>query len=102
MICSTACTGVIASTGSIMGSCVATNILSSDCGAVVDWNHLDAERNAAHTTAREAPISTDASRVAVYVVPTNEELLIARDTVSMVSGTSQPSLTSRSLLVKND
>jgi acetate kinase len=50
---------------------------------------LDPERNSAHTAAREGPISADSSRVAVYVIPTNEELLIARDTVRVVSGTAQ-------------
>ena len=30
-------------------------------------------------------LSTDASRVAVYLIPTNEELLIARDTAALVS-----------------
>ena len=29
-------------------------------------------------------LSTDASRVAVYLIPTNEELLIARDTEALV------------------
>ena len=32
-------------------------------------------------------LSTDASRVAVYLIPTNEELLIARDTAAIVSAT---------------
>jgi acetate kinase len=50
---------------------------------------LDAERNVAHTTAREGRISADSSRVAVYVIPTNEELLIARDTVRVVSAAPQ-------------
>ncbi len=45
---------------------------------------LDPERNAAHTAAREGRISTETSGVAVYVIPTNEELLIARDTVRSV------------------
>ena len=31
-------------------------------------------------------LSTDASRVAVYLIPTNEELVIARDTEALVSG----------------
>ena len=31
-------------------------------------------------------ISTDASRVAVYVIPTDEELMIARDTAAIVAG----------------
>ncbi|HZS05377.1 MAG TPA: acetate kinase [Blastocatellia bacterium] len=42
---------------------------------------LDADRNAAHTGRREGLISTDDSRLAAYVIPTDEELLIARDTV---------------------
>ena len=32
-------------------------------------------------------LSTDASRVAVYLIPTNEELVIARDTEALVKGT---------------
>ncbi len=32
-------------------------------------------------------LSTDASRVAVYLIPTNEELVIARDTEALVRGT---------------
>jgi acetate kinase len=50
---------------------------------------LDPERNAAHTGRREGLISTDASRLAVYVIPTDEELLIARDTVRSVRGVRQ-------------
>jgi acetate kinase len=50
---------------------------------------LDAERNAAHTGGREGLISTDGSRLAVYVIPTDEELLIARDTVRLVRGSPQ-------------
>lgn len=34
---------------------------------------------------REVKISTDASRVNVYVIPTNEELAIARDTLEIIS-----------------
>ena len=30
-------------------------------------------------------ISTDNSKVAVYVIPTNEELVIARDTLALIS-----------------
>jgi acetate kinase len=50
---------------------------------------VDAERNTAHTSGREGKISTEESRVGVYVIPTNEELLIARDTVRVVSGAPQ-------------
>ena len=47
---------------------------------------LDARRNAEMVGGREGRISTDASRVEVWVVPTDEELLIARDTVRVVQG----------------
>jgi len=47
---------------------------------------LDAERNANHGAAKSGQISSDDSRVAVFVIPTNEELLIARDAVRVVSG----------------
>ena len=50
---------------------------------------LDSERNAAHTDGREGLISRDGSRLAAYVIPTDEELLIARDTVRCISGTPQ-------------
>ncbi|WP_336786727.1 acetate/propionate family kinase [Paenibacillus sp. MMO-177] len=49
---------------------------------------LDEERNNIRSKdVRE--ISTDASRVKVLVVPTNEELLIARDTYAIVKGESK-------------
>lgn len=41
---------------------------------------LDEERN---KTRKEALISTDDSRIKVFVVPTNEELMIARDTMEL-------------------
>ncbi|NMD38942.1 MAG: acetate kinase, partial [Christensenellaceae bacterium] len=41
------------------------------------------ERN---KTRKEAIISTDDSKVTVVVIPTNEEIVIARDTVAIVSG----------------
>jgi acetate kinase len=50
---------------------------------------LDAERNAAHTQGREGIISRDGARLAAYVIPTDEELLIARDTVRCVRGAPQ-------------
>ncbi len=50
---------------------------------------LDPERNVAHNVGREGLISVDTSLVVVYVIPTNEELLIARDTVRVVSGAPQ-------------
>ncbi len=50
---------------------------------------VDAGRNAVHTSGREGQISAEGSRVSVYVIPTNEELLIARDTVRVVTGAPQ-------------
>ena len=50
---------------------------------------IDAARNAAHTSGREGQISAEESQVGVYVIPTNEELLIARDTVRVVTGAPQ-------------
>ncbi len=50
---------------------------------------LDAELNSNHGAAKDGHISSEASRVSVYVIPTNEELLIARDTVRVVSGVPQ-------------
>ncbi|MFQ6042419.1 MAG: acetate kinase, partial [Candidatus Poribacteria bacterium] len=45
---------------------------------------LDAEKN--KSDEREKFINTDNSKVKILVVPTNEELLIARDTLEIVSG----------------
>src|SRR6266480_4875011 len=47
--------------------------------AGLDWMglRLDDELNAAHVGRREGLISKDGSRLAVYVIPTDEELLIA-------------------------
>lgn len=47
---------------------------------------LDAELNSKNGTDSNGQISSDSSRVSVFVIPTNEELLIARDTVRVVSG----------------
>jgi acetate kinase len=46
---------------------------------------LDRDRNA-EAIGREAEISTDASRVKVLVVPTNEERTIARDVIRVLNG----------------
>lgn len=50
---------------------------------------LDPQRNAACAGGREGPISADGSRLAAYAIPTDEELLIARDTFRCVSGAPQ-------------
>ncbi len=47
---------------------------------------IDEARNAEHINGREGIISTDDSRVKVWTIPTNEELLIARDTVRLIAG----------------
>ncbi len=47
---------------------------------------LDKEVNAkAHHQSDIVKLSTDASKVAVYLIPTNEELMIARDTEAIVT-----------------
>jgi acetate kinase len=50
---------------------------------------LDGERNLAQTNGSEGLISRDGARLAAYVIPTDEELLIARDTVRCVQGAPQ-------------
>jgi acetate kinase len=47
---------------------------------------LDPARNAGMTQGREGLITRDGSRLAAYVIPTDEELLIARDTVRVIQG----------------
>lgn len=45
---------------------------------------LDESKNSAHVGGREGVISTEDSRTEICVIPTNEELLIARDTVRLI------------------
>jgi acetate kinase len=58
----------------------------------LEWAGLkiDATRNQ-ETVGREGLISTDDSRLLAYAIPTNEELLIARDTVRVILGQPHPS-----------
>ena len=51
---------------------------------------LDEGRNQ-ETNGREGKISTEDSRLQAYVIPTDEELLIARDTVRCILGKPHPS-----------
>lgn len=44
---------------------------------------IDAEKNAVR--GKEIKITTDNSKVSVYVIPTNEELAIAKDTLNIIS-----------------
>jgi len=46
---------------------------------------LDIERNTFGHSSTPVKLSTDDSRVAVYMIPTNEELVIAKDTEAIVS-----------------
>ncbi len=48
---------------------------------------LDLVANAATHSGLEAPIHHPSSSVHIYVIPTNEELAIARDTYALVTGT---------------
>ena len=50
---------------------------------------LDEGLNAKHGADAHGRINADRSRIEVYVIPTNEELLIARDTVRVVTGAPQ-------------
>jgi acetate kinase len=50
---------------------------------------FDAERNAA-AIGTDSPITKDGSRVPAWVIPTNEELLIARDTLRCIEGLPLP------------
>jgi acetate kinase len=45
---------------------------------------LDEARNSSHPEGAAGPITTDASRLQAWVIPTDEELLIARDTARVV------------------
>src|SRR5579871_527595 len=60
--------------------------------AQMEWAglHLDAKKNQ-DTIGREEMISTDDSKLLVYAIPTDEELLIARDTVRVIKGLPHPS-----------
>lgn len=51
---------------------------------------LDGERNKLYCGGREGVISKDAFRLRAFVIPTDEELLIARDTVRCIRGVSPP------------
>ena len=54
------------------------------------WLKIDPTKNE-QTVGREGLISTDDSRLLAYAIPTDEELLIARDTVRVILGQPHPS-----------
>ena len=60
--------------------------------AGMEWAglHLDAAKNQ-QTVGREGAICTEDSKLLAYAIPTDEELLIARDTVRVISGEPHPS-----------
>jgi len=70
-------------TGGIGENCSAMRqrILDSLAPLGID---LDASRNSARSS-EPRPIATESSRTAIWVIPTNEELMIARDTVRLCS-----------------
>ena len=51
---------------------------------------IDAAKNS-ETVGREGVISTEDSKLLAYAIPTDEELLIARDTVRVIKGVPHPS-----------
>ncbi len=58
----------------------------------MEWSglRLDQAKNR-ETIGREGKISTEDSRLLAYAIPTDEELLIARDTVRVILGVPHPS-----------
>ena len=52
---------------------------------------IDEARNAEMVNGKEGRIDRQGSRIEVWVIPTDEELLIARDTVRVVLGIDHPS-----------
>ena len=65
----------------------AAEIRARVCGGL-EWMGItvDANANASLTNGREGRFSTPDSRVELWVIPTDEELLIARDTWRVVTG----------------
>lgn len=60
--------------------------------AGMEWAglHLDQGKNQ-ETVGREGQLSTDDSKLLAYAIPTDEELLIARDTARVILGVPHPS-----------
>jgi acetate kinase len=58
----------------------------------MEWAGLTVDKGRNEQAAgKEAQISTDDSKLKAYVIPTDEELLIARDTVRCIAGEPHPS-----------
>jgi acetate kinase len=60
--------------------------------AEMEWAglNIDSKKNQ-ETVGREGMISTEESKLLAYAIPTDEELLIARDTVRVIKGEPHPS-----------
>ena len=58
---------------------------------------LGAALDPAANAAREQLISRQESRVALYVIPTDEELMIARHTLALISACRQPSSVAKAM-----
>lgn len=58
----------------------------------LEWMGLEVDEpvNASTVDGKAGPISVEGSRLEAWVIPTNEELLIARDTVRLVEGMPVP------------
>jgi acetate kinase len=60
--------------------------------AGLEWAGLELDKNNnEHAVGKEEEITTDHSKLKAFVIPTNEELLIARDTVRCITGEPHPS-----------
>ena len=60
--------------------------------AGMEWAGLQIDQTKNQdTVGREGQISTDSSKLLAYAIPTDEELLIARDTVRVIKGEPHPS-----------
>src|SRR5579863_3348742 len=60
--------------------------------AEMEWAGLDVDpKKNQQTVGREGQISTDDSKLLAYAIPTDEELLIARDAVRVIRGEPHPS-----------
>ena len=58
----------------------------------MEWAGLEVDKSRnEQAVGKEALISTDDSKLKAYVIPTDEELLIARDTVRCIAGEPHPS-----------
>lgn len=60
------------------------NLRAKICDALTAGLHLDIDYDKNNSRGKEVIISTDKSEVSVLVIPTNEEVVIARDTASIL------------------